>query len=125
MIKLSTLDCGVRVAMERIPHVQSVSMGVWVHAGAAFEYARSSGISHFIEHMLFKGTTNRSAKQIAEDVDRIGGQMNAFTGKESTCYYLKTLSSNMEKGAEILSDMLLNSLFDREEMNKERNVICE
>ena len=125
MIKLSTLDCGIRIAMERIPHVQSVSLGVWVHAGAVFESTRKAGISHFIEHMLFKGTTNRSAKQIAEDVDRIGGQMNAFTGKEATCYYLKTLSTNFAKSAEILSDMMLNSLFEKEEMDKERNVICE
>jgi predicted Zn-dependent peptidase len=125
MIKTKTLDCGIRLVTEEIPHVKSVSFGVWARAGAVRENARHAGISHFIEHMLFKGTDRRTAKQIAEDVDRIGGQINAFTGKEATCYYLKTLSSNFAKGAEILSDMLLSSKFDKEEMDKERQVICE
>jgi predicted Zn-dependent peptidase len=125
MIKTKTLNCGIRLVTEEIPHVKSVSLGVWVRAGAVRETARRSGISHFTEHMLFKGTDKRTAKQIAEDVDRIGGQINAFTGKEATCYYLKTLSANFAKGAEILSDMLLSSRFDRDEMDKERRVICE
>jgi predicted Zn-dependent peptidase len=125
MIKTKTLKCGIRLVTEEIPYVKSVSAGVWVRAGAVCESARQAGISHFIEHMLFKGTAKRTAKQIAEDVDRIGGQINAFTGKEATCYYLKTLRANFAKGAEILSDMLLSSKFDREEMDKERRVICE
>jgi predicted Zn-dependent peptidase len=125
MIETKTLNCGVRLVTEALPYVKSVSMGVWVRAGAVRESARRAGISHFIEHMLFKGTDKRTAKRIAEDVDRIGGQINAFTGKEATCYYLKTLRSNFSKGAEILSDMLLHSKFDREEMDKERRVICE
>jgi predicted Zn-dependent peptidase len=125
MIKTKTLDCGVRLVTEEIPYVKSVSVGVWVRAGAVRENARQAGVSHFIEHMLFKGTAKRTAKQIAEDVDRIGGQINAFTGKEATCYYLKTLRANFAKGAEILSDMLLCSKFDKEEMDKERHVICE
>jgi predicted Zn-dependent peptidase len=125
MIKTKTLDCGVRLVTEEIPYVKSVSTGVWVRAGAVRENARQAGVSHFIEHMLFKGTAKRTAKQIAEDVDRIGGQINAFTGKEATCYYLKTLRDNFAKGAEILGDMLLCSKFDKEEMDKERRVICE
>ncbi|MDR1247628.1 MAG: insulinase family protein [Clostridiales Family XIII bacterium] len=125
MIETKTLNCGIRLITEEIPHVKSVSLGVWVRAGAVRESERRSGISHFTEHMLFKGTDKRTAKQIAEDVDRIGGQINAFTGKEATCYYLKTLSANFAKGAEILSDMLLFSRFDKEEMDKERRVICE
>ncbi|MDR2088465.1 MAG: insulinase family protein [Clostridiales Family XIII bacterium] len=125
MIKTKTLNCGVRLVTEEIPYVKSVSVGVWVRAGAVRESARQAGISHFIEHMLFKGTAKRTAKRIAEDVDRIGGQINAFTGKEATCYYLKTLRANFAKGAEILSDMLLGSVFDRTEMDKERRVICE
>ncbi|WP_324824164.1 pitrilysin family protein [Sinanaerobacter sp. ZZT-01] len=119
------LDCGIRVAMEKIPYVQSASIGIWVKAGSADENEINSGISHFIEHMLFKGTELRSAKEIASDVDKIGGHINAFTGKEATCYYLKTLDSNLEKGCEILLDMLLNSKFDPDEMAKERMVICE
>ncbi len=125
MIKLKNLNCGIRVAMEKIPHVQSVSMGIWVRAGAVDEAGANAGISHYIEHMLFKGTETRSAKQIAEDVDKIGGQMNAFTGKEATCYYIKTLSSNVEKSAEILLDMFINSRFDKKEMGKEKKVIFE
>jgi predicted Zn-dependent peptidase len=125
MIKTKTLDCGIRLVTEKISHMKSVSLGVWVRAGAVRENRNRAGISHLIEHMLFKGTEKRTAKQIAEDVDRIGGQINAFTGKEATCYYLKTLSSNFAKGAEILSDMMTSSVFDEKEMNKERRVICE
>ncbi|MEG1583862.1 MAG: pitrilysin family protein [Anaerovorax sp.] len=119
------LDCGVRIIMEKIPYVQSVSVGIWVKAGSVDEIPKNGGISHFIEHMLFKGTENRNAKQIAEDVDKIGGQINAFTGKEATCYYIKTLSSNLMKACEILTDMFLHSKFDEEEIEKERRVIYE
>ncbi len=125
MIINKKLNCGVRIVMEEIPYVQSVSVGIWVKAGSVDETAKNSGISHFIEHMLFKGTENRSAKRIAEDVDRIGGQINAFTGKEATCYYLKTLATNVDKAADILIDMFINSKFDEEEMEKEKRVVCE
>ena len=94
-IDIRTLDCGVRVVMEKIPHVKSAALGIWVKNGAVDETPQVAGISHFIEHMMFKGTHKRSAKQIAEDVDRIGGQMNAFTGKEATCYYVKTISGHI------------------------------
>lgn len=119
------LNCGIRMVMEEIPYVQSAAVGIWVKAGSSDERQEIFGISHFIEHMLFKGTENRSAKQIAEDVDRIGGNINAFTGKEATCYYIKTLGSNLEKACEILIDMFLHSKFDPEEMIKEKSVICE
>lgn len=125
MIINKKLDCGIQIIMEKIPHVQSASVGIWVKAGSVDEVVKNSGISHFIEHMLFKGTDKRTAKQIAEDVDKIGGQINAFTGKEATCYYIKTLSSNLESACEILTDMFLNSQFDKEEMEKEKNVIFE
>jgi len=125
MIVNKKLNCGVRIVMEEIPYVRSVSIGIWVKAGSVDETAKNSGISHFIEHMLFKGTEKRSAKKIAEDVDKIGGQINAFTGKEATCYYLKTLSDNIDKAADILVDMFLNSKFDEEEMEKEKRVVCE
>ncbi|MDD3169313.1 MAG: pitrilysin family protein [Eubacteriales bacterium] len=125
MIINKKLNCGIRIVMEEIPYVQSVSIGIWVKAGSVDETAKNSGISHFIEHMLFKGTENRSAKKIAEDVDKIGGQINAFTGKEATCYYLKTLASNIDKAADILIDMFMNSKFDEEEMEKEKRVVCE
>ena len=124
-IDIRTLECGVRVVMEKIDYVQSAAFGVWVKAGACDETRENAGVSHFIEHMMFKGTKKRSARQIAEDIDRIGGQMNAFTGKEATCYYVKTTSTNIEKGAEVILDMLNNAVFDKHEMTKERTVIYE
>ena len=113
MVKTKKLNCGTTVIMEKTDYVQSAALGIWIKAGAADENDDVSGVSHFIEHMMFKGTEKRSAKQIAEDADKIAGQMNAFTGKEATCYYMKTLSSNAEKAAEILIDMFTNSKFDK------------
>lgn len=124
-IDIRKLDCGVSVVTEQIPYVESVAIGIWVKAGAVNETAKYAGVSHYIEHMMFKGTEKRSARDIAADIDKIGGQMNAFTGKEATCYYVKVLKDSFEKGAEVLLDMLNHSVFDREEMNKERQVICE
>lgn len=125
MVKVKTLDCGVRVAMEKVEHVQSAAIGFHIRAGAIDEVAKYSGISHFVEHMMFKGTENRSAMEIAEDIDKLGGQINAFTSNEMTCYYVKTLSSNLYKSADVLIDMLTNSLFDKHEMTRERQVVCE
>ena len=125
MVTIKKLNCGTTVIMEKSERVQSAALGIWVRAGASDEWDEVSSVSHFIEHMMFKGTKNRTAKQIAEDVDKIGGVFNAFTGKEATCYYIKTLSSNICRGAEILLDMLTGSKFDQEEMDRERQVICE
>ena len=125
MIKIEKLKCGTTIVMEKTDYVQSAALGIWVRAGASDETDDVSGVSHYIEHMMFKGTENRTAKEIASDVDKIGGMFNAFTGKEATCYYIKTLSSNIYKGADILLDMLTGSKFDPEEMDKERQVICE
>ncbi len=125
MIDIRQLSCGACLIMEQTDFVRSAAVGIWVRTGSSGEWDEVSGISHFIEHMMFKGTDSRSARQIAEDVDRIGGICNAFTGKEATCYYIKTLSSNIYQGAEILIDMVTRSTFDTEEMNRERNVILE
>lgn len=125
MIEIKTMKCGTRVVLEQIPYVNSVAVGIWVRAGAVDEGPRTAGISHFIEHMMFKGTQTRSAKRLAEDVDNIGAQINAFTGKEATCYYIKSLASNAVAATEILLDMFLNSTFDRVELEKEKNVIYE
>ncbi len=125
MVEIRTVAGGVRVAMEKLPYVQSVSVGIWVKAGAVNETKENGGISHFIEHMMFKGTEKRSAMEIARDVDNIGGNINAFTGKEATCYYIKTITDNIEKGAEILFDMFVNRVFDEKELRKERRVIYE
>lgn len=125
MVNIKKLNCGVRLVTEKISHVQSAAIGIWVKNGAVDEYKEVSGISHFIEHMMFKGTENRTAKKIAEDIDKIGGQINAFTGKEATCYYVKVINTHLFDGAEVLLDMLNNSVFDSKEMTKERQVICE
>ena len=125
MIKIEKLNCGTTLIMEKTDYVQSAALGIWVKAGARDETDDVSGVSHFIEHMMFKGTDKRTAREIASDVDKIGGMFNAFTGKEATCYYIKTLSSNIYQGAEILLDMLTGSRFDPEEMEKERKVIYE
>lgn len=125
MIKINTLKSGIKLVTEYIPYVQSVAMGVWVKAGAVDEIPEHAGISHFIEHMMFKGTSNRTPIQIAGDIDKIGGQINAFTGKEATCYYVKAINSNYHKAADVIIDMLTESLFAQEEMDRERKVICE
>lgn len=125
MIIKRALNNGIRVVMERIPSVQSVSIGIWTKVGSVDETPELYGISHLIEHMLFKGTNQRNAKQIAEDVDRIGGHINAFTGKEATCYYIKTLENNVDKACDILIDMFTDSTFDPIELEKEKKVIYE
>lgn len=125
MIKKHTLKNGLRVVVEHIPTVRSVAMGIWVKSGSRYEKNENNGISHFIEHMLFKGTTNRSAQEIAEVFDSIGGHVNAFTSKEYTCYYAKVLDEHTEVGLEVLSDMFFNSTFDQGELGRERNVVIE
>lgn len=113
------------MVLDRTDYLRSAALGIWVKSGSCYEKSAESGVSHFIEHMMFKGTSTHSAKEIAENVDRIGGNFNAFTGKEATCYYIKTLSSNIVEGAKILIDMITDSVFDSTELNKERNVILE
>ncbi len=125
MYKRILLDNGLRLVYEKIPYVRSVSVGVWVGTGSRNENPDNNGISHFIEHMLFKGTNNRSAKQIAECIDAIGGQINAFTGKECTCYYTKTLDTHLNVSLELLSDMLFNSKFASNDIKVEKKVVVE
>lgn len=125
MIVDKRLNNGIRLISEELPYVESLAVGIWVRAGSVDEVPQRIGISHLIEHMMFKGTEKRSARDIAEEMDRIGGQMNAFTGKEATCYYTKVLNNNMEKAVDILSDMFTSSVFDNEELEKEKNVIFE
>lgn len=119
------LDNGIKVVMEKIPIAKSVSIGVFVNAGIIKEDKQINGISHFIEHMLFKGTKNRSAIEIAQAIDSIGGQINAYTSTEYTCYYIKVLDKHLPLAIELLSDMITNSLFDEEEINKEKGVVKE
>lgn len=125
MINRITLENGVRIIYEKIPHVRSVSVGIWVGAGSRNEKKEINGISHFIEHMLFKGTKKRSAKEIAESIDSIGGQINAFTGKECTCYYTKTLDTHIDIAIDVLADMFFNSVFSEKDIDIERKVVIE
>ncbi|WP_314586202.1 pitrilysin family protein [Paenibacillus terrigena] len=124
MIK-TTLSNGLRVVMEQIPTFRSVSFGIWVRTGSRNEQVASNGISHFIEHMLFKGTDRYTAKEIAETFDAIGGNVNAFTSKEYTCYYAKVLDEHLPIAVDVLADMFFASKFDTEDMDKEKNVILE
>ena len=121
----TTLKNGLRIVTKNMPYTRSVSMGVWVNVGARDESARESGLSHFIEHMIFKGTQKRSAFQIAKEFDAIGGQTNAFTTMENTCYYARVIDSQMETMVDILSDIFVNSVFDPGEIDKERPVILQ
>lgn len=120
-----TLPNGVRIVAEKIPYVRSISFGIWVGTGSERETPQNNGISHFIEHMMFKGTQQRSARQLAESFDEIGGQVNAFTSKEMTCYYAKVLDQHFSTALTILSDMFFDSVFAEEEIEKEKKVIIE
>lgn len=122
---IKTLKNGVRVVFEENNTIRSCSVGIWVVNGSRNEPETLNGISHFIEHMMFKGTANRTAKQIATEMDSIGGQINAFTTKECTCYYVKALDIHLDKAVDILSDMFLNSKFDDKDIDLERLVIEE
>jgi predicted Zn-dependent peptidase len=119
------LHNGLRVVMEKIPTFRSVAFGIWVKTGSRSEQLHENGISHFIEHMLFKGTSRYSAKDIADIFDGIGGNVNAFTSKEYTCYYAKVLDEHLPIAVEVLADMFFNSTFEQDELEKEKNVIYE
>jgi predicted Zn-dependent peptidase len=121
----TVLKNGIRILTKTMPHTRSVSMGVWVNVGARDENLSESGLSHFIEHMIFKGTRRRSAFQIAKEFDAIGGHTNAFTTMENTCYHAKVMDTHTETMVEILSDIFLNSIFDPSEIEKERPVILQ
>lgn len=121
----TVLDNGVRVITEYVPYVRSASIGLWVSVGSANEEAPVRGISHCIEHMLFKGTRSRSARDIAELMDSVGGNLNAFTDKEATCYHARIVDTHTMLAVEVLADMFENSLFDPEELHKEQQVILE
>lgn len=125
MYKKHVLENGLTIIGEEIPYVKSISLGVWINAGSRIEDEEISGVSHFIEHMLFKGTKNRSAKDIAREIDSLGGEINAFTNKECTCYYVHLLDEHLNIGIDVLSDMILNSKFNEDDLDKERSVIIE
>ncbi|GAF24564.1 LOW QUALITY PROTEIN: peptidase [Bacillus sp. JCM 19047] len=125
MINKRELSNGVRIMAEKNNTVRSVAIGIWVKTGSRNEENEQNGISHFIEHMLFKGTKTRSPQEIAEAFDRIGGQVNAFTAKEYTCYYAKVLDEHAHIAVDVLQDMFFHSVFDEQEIEREKMVVLE
>jgi predicted Zn-dependent peptidase len=121
----SVLPNGIRVVTERMPHVRSVAVGVWVETGSRHEAESRGGISHLIEHLVFKGTATRSAQDIARTMDSVGGQMDAFTTKEHTCFYVQVLDEHLPMAVDLLTDILLHPLFDAEELEREKSVVLQ
>ncbi len=125
MYQKTVLKNGVRVVSEKISHIRSISIGIWITAGSRQEVSEERGISHFIEHLVFKGTKNRSAQDIAKEIDSVGGILNGFTEKEYTCFHAKVLDQHCSLAIELLSDIFLNSTFDPNEIERERNVVLQ
>ena len=125
MVHYKKFDNGIRLVVKQMEGLLSVSMGIIVHTGASVENDKEDGISHFIEHMMFKGTKKRTAYRISDEMDAIGAQMNAFTSKDITCYYAKSTTGHAGEAFEILSDLFLNSVFPEDEMVREKGVIVE
>lgn len=124
-VKITTLANGIRVATDAMHTVETVSMGVWVGVGSRYEKKPQSGIAHLLEHMMFKGTSKRSAQEIAEEIESVGGHINAYTSRENTAYYLKVLKEDTDFALEILSDAFLNSTFMNEELKREKSVVLQ
>src|SRR6187397_1677138 len=125
MVTREILDSGLRLITESMPHVRSVTIGVWLTRGSRHESDENSGIAHFVEHMLFKGTDTRSAEDIAQAVDSIGGQLDAFTAKEYASYYVKVLDEHLPLAVDILSDIVLRPAFNAIDIDREKKVILE
>ena len=125
MVVRDVLDTGLRLVTETMPHVRSVTIGVWLTRGSRHESDAQAGIAHFVEHMLFKGTDTRSAEDIAQAIDSIGGQLDAFTAKEYAGYYIKVLDEHLPLAVELLSDIVMRPAFVEEEVGREKKVILE
>ena len=125
MINRYTLSNGIQVVIENMPYLRTAAFGLWVKTGSAYENTYNNGIAHIIEHMMFKGTNTHNARELADMMTRIGGNLNAFTAKECTGYYVKTLDEHLYFAVEIISDMIKNSLFSPEDLSKEKRVILE
>lgn len=125
MYRKLVLDNGVRVVTERLPTLKSVTVGIWVNSGSRDEQPSQAGYSHFIEHMLFKGTSTRSSAEISREIDALGGEMNAFTSRETTTYYVKVLDQQLPRAVELLSDLFYHSRFQSKEVEKEKQVVLE
>src|SRR2546426_6583473 len=124
-MQATRLANGVRVLSERLPDLTSTTVGIWVENGSRYERAEQAGISHFLEHLFFKGTARRTAAQIVQEIDAVGGVLNAFTGKEYTCYYAKVLREHLPLALDLLADIFTQSTFAAEEIDRERSVIVQ
>ena len=124
-IQITTLPNGLRVVTDRMPTVESVSLGVWVRAGTRYERPQVNGVAHLLEHMVFKGTERRSAREIAEAIEAVGGNINAYTSRETTAYYAKVLKNDAGLAVDVLADILQHSLFDDAELGRERSVVLQ
>ena len=122
---VTRLPSGLTVVTDAMPHLQSASLGVWIGAGSRYEREDEQGISHFLEHMAFKGTKARTARQIAEEIEAVGGDLNAATSVESTAYYARVLRADVPLALDVLSDILANPTFEPEELAREKNVIVQ
>ena len=125
MIKTSVLKNGIRLVSEQISGAQTVAFGVWVGVGSRYEEKSENGISHFLEHMAFKGTTTRSALKIAQEIENVGGYINAYTGKDMTAYYVHLLKEDLPIGLDIISDIVQHATMDESELNTEKGVIIQ
>ena len=125
VIVRETLPNGVKLIAQEMTGFRSVSMAVWIQAGSVYEIGAESGISHFIEHMVFKGTESRSASDIAAEMDAVGGSINAYTAKECTCFYAKVLGENIDLAADMLSDIACRPSLDPADIEREKGVVCE
>ncbi len=125
MVNITTLPNGMRVVTETMSHIETATIGLWADVGARHEIPAQNGIAHMLEHMAFKGTKRRSARQIAEEIEAVGGYLNAYTSRENTVYYARVLKDDVALGVDILSDILLNSTFDADELERERHVILQ
>ena len=124
-VQITRLDNGIHVITHDLPHLETVALGIWVRAGARDEAEAQNGIAHFLEHMAFKGTSKRSAMQIAQDIENVGGDINASTSMETTGYYARVLKEDWRLGLDILSDILTDPVFERDEVERERDVILQ
>src|SRR5580692_341545 len=124
-VKVTTLANGLRVAVDPMPEVESASLGIWVACGTRHESAELNGMAHMLEHMAFKGTRTRSARAIAEEIENVGGSLNAYTGREITAYHASVLKEDVALGVEMVADILRNSVFDPDELQRERGVILQ
>ena len=122
MLEIRKLSNGIRLIMDPVKEVESVTLGIWIKTGSLYEEKKYAGISHFVEHMMFKGTEKRSYSDISREIDRIGGSINAFTGKEATCYHVKLVSSKLFKGADVLVDMITRCFLTRKGIHLQRKI---